>query len=560
MNDGSMKGIIMNSIQDQINTINNMYQKGIIKNRLEKLKIHSFRKFVPNSEINFSYPLTLLVGKNGSGKTTIMKAIKLLSENQKPQYEFFETEIDSGGLKGAFIEYKVDGNSFSYQRVKANEWGVEGEECNKLNVTFIQTKSMVGAIEKSFFYDDTGKNTKQEQKVQYVIKQTRKLKQNTEKNSSKKVQYSLSQASVKNVNFILQKKLKSIEFIKHKYYSGTWASSVLFDDENTYSEYNAGSGEFLIACMVDKLMKLPEKSIVLLDEPEVSLHPGAQKRLIQFVLDIIKKKKIQVIIATHSTHIVEDMPKDAIKCFRKIEDDIITVEENVVYENAFLELETVIKNKKHIIVEDKMAKNIIHSILKKNKFEDLLEVEYYPGGAENIKKYIVFVYSKTSIANRYIIFDGDQYKIDVPDFSKVLEKDKTIKYYREVFKEATGINSSKMVWGIDANHKSGRYDEEQEKYLIQRYLMFWKDKVSFLPEKIPEDIIYDESRLKIILGEDDFPDVSKERDSKAKIKRISDATGKSVSSIEDDLVYWFIKNKNHNYVKILNTLKEIIED
>ena len=86
-----------------IEQIQEMYDKGIIKNRLSRMKVHFFRRFVPESEICFSFPLTVIVGKNGSGKTTIMKAIKLLSGREVPQTEFFETSIDDGGLSNASI-------------------------------------------------------------------------------------------------------------------------------------------------------------------------------------------------------------------------------------------------------------------------------------------------------------------------------------------------------------------------------------------------------------------------------------------------------------------------
>lgn len=61
------------------------------------------------------------IGKNGSGKTTIMKAIKLLSGKEIPQVEFFETEIDDGGLNNANISYTLDGEQFQYKRIRQNE-------------------------------------------------------------------------------------------------------------------------------------------------------------------------------------------------------------------------------------------------------------------------------------------------------------------------------------------------------------------------------------------------------------------------------------------------------
>ena len=97
-----------------------------MEDNCRKIKVHSFRKFATDSEINFSFPLTVIVGKNGSGKTTIMKAIKLLSGKEIPQAEFFETEIDDGGLNNANISYTLDGEQLQYKRIRQNEWGREG--------------------------------------------------------------------------------------------------------------------------------------------------------------------------------------------------------------------------------------------------------------------------------------------------------------------------------------------------------------------------------------------------------------------------------------------------
>ncbi len=82
---------------------------------------------------------------------------------------------------------------------------------------------------------------------------------------------------------------------------------------------------------------------------------------------------------------MEKLPKTAIKFFRKIENDIIIIEEQVLFQNAFLELESDIIDKKHIIVEDDLAKRIIEHILEAEGLSRLLQVEFYPGGASNIK-------------------------------------------------------------------------------------------------------------------------------------------------------------------------------
>lgn len=183
---------MIDNIENAISVVELMYSKGVLRNTLSQIKIHNFRKFAKESEINFTFPLTVIVGKNGSGKTTVMKAIKLLSNKQIPKNEFFETVIDDGGFRNANISYLLDGKSLSYKRLSENKWRKEGDIPDKFNVAYIQTKTMVGAIDKSFLYDDVGKNTARTQKVEYVIKQSKKLKQNTSNNSRRKLHHFLT--------------------------------------------------------------------------------------------------------------------------------------------------------------------------------------------------------------------------------------------------------------------------------------------------------------------------------------------------------------------------------
>lgn len=44
--------------------------------------------------------------------------------------------------------------------------------------------------------------------------------------------------------------------------------------------------------------------MILIDEPELSLHVAWQKKFIDDLFNIIKNKKINVIIATHSPYII----------------------------------------------------------------------------------------------------------------------------------------------------------------------------------------------------------------------------------------------------------------
>lgn len=161
-----------------IDIVKGMFEKGIINCRLTKLSITKCKNFREKADFDFIFPLTVLVGQNGSGKTTVTRAIKLLKSNYEPQCEFFETEIDDGGFLNARFDYIVDGQNFVYQHTeKPKRCDLEGVAPQKVSITSIQTKSFVGGIEKSFLYDNIAKSEKRKDQVDYVQRQAHKIQQ-----------------------------------------------------------------------------------------------------------------------------------------------------------------------------------------------------------------------------------------------------------------------------------------------------------------------------------------------------------------------------------------------
>ena len=110
---------------------------------------------------------------------------------------------------------------------------------------------------------------------------------------------------------------------------------------------------------------------------------------------------------------------------------------------------------------------------------------------------------------------------------------------------------------MDANRKSGRKNEDQEKLLLVEYLEFYRNNVHFLPKMIPEDLIFDTDKLQAICG--DLPSVDSIDDSKAKLKVVADSTGYDFGNLISILTTSFIKTKNEDYQCILALLRSIIE-
>lgn len=81
---------------------------------------------------------------------------------------------------------------------------------------------------------------------------------------------------------------------------------------------------------------VPERSTILLEQPEIHLHPFVQATLADVLIDVIKERKVQVIVESHSEHLVRRLqrrvaeevlaPEDVALYFVRIEDDVSKME------------------------------------------------------------------------------------------------------------------------------------------------------------------------------------------------------------------------------------------
>ncbi len=79
------------------------------------------------------------------------------------------------------------------------------------------------------------------------------------------------------------------------------------EDEKELSLSELSSGEQQeVVLLYELLFKVGSNTLVLIDEPEISLHVAWQKEVVNDLLNIIKLRKITVITATHSPQIIKE--------------------------------------------------------------------------------------------------------------------------------------------------------------------------------------------------------------------------------------------------------------
>ena len=93
-------------------------------------------------------------------------------------------------------------------------------------------------------------------------------------------------------------------------------------DEFDINELSSGEKQLFLRTLAIKMLN-PENSIILIDEPELSLHPKWQQRIV----DVYRKigENNQIIIATHSPHILGSVKKENIMLLDKDDDGEIVV-------------------------------------------------------------------------------------------------------------------------------------------------------------------------------------------------------------------------------------------
>ncbi len=595
----------MNNRKENIDDISKIFNsdgdRNIFKKHIDYIRFPFFKSFDENLKINFDFPITFLVGQNGSGKSSLLQAlygaplgnsvenywyttaldpIKDLKENRHCFIYSFKTEFTKTQVEVLKERIQKKDNPDYWEPARAKlSYGMpkfsgadDSREASttrwnliKNDVLYMDFRYSLSAYDK-YFYFGVKPNTKTLTKKQDIIrKYAPKLKESFEKdtktffNSKRKADapIQLSKYEIYIIENILGKKYIEAKFIEHSYYDKSKGFAIRYKtDTLSYSEAYAGSGEVAIVKLVHDIVNAKDYSLILLDEPETSLHPTAQKKLIDFIVEQTKRKKLQVIISTHSPDIVEDMPKESIKIlYENINTGKVNIIEDVNPLNAFLHIGRSFSDKKIIVVEDNLAKLIVDKILAKQNDTGLFDVKFFPSGASIIKKENMLVYSKEEDTKHFILFDGDQSREKV-DINKLSENDKELDKLEEVIKEITGID-------IKFNHDTNRPDQKVD--LMLKYIKYHKENVFFLPKQIPEEIIWDNDVLE---RADILPEERDEIKQKVELKdkfnlfakyNYGDNTSDyQFKAYEYFLTRW-LKKGDDNYSKIVELINEIKE-
>lgn len=148
-----------------------------------------------------------------------------------------------------------------------------------------------------------------------------------------------------------------------------------------YSNFHQGAGEDTVLDLIALVSEAPDKSLIIIDEVEASLHPQAQRGLMTELLRLALEKKLQIIVSTHSPFILEQLPAVARVFISVDRTGARTVLYGVTSDFALNLMDDEQHDELDIYCEDDVAVYLIERILALGAAETVARVRITPVGS-----------------------------------------------------------------------------------------------------------------------------------------------------------------------------------
>ncbi|MEV0060063.1 ATP-binding protein [Nocardia sp. NPDC050718] len=534
---------------------------------IEEIRFPMYKALAPGLALTFPWPITALIGPNGTNKSSILQALSSAPEGRSLAEFWFSTEvddIDAGGrgrashrfiYKYAFDNSEIRAECRKYRGNKPYRSKVPAKLSGKRdpdyweptkrvdvdnmaevpvagfdsmvsanrdrwnlirkNVVYLDFRSEISAFDKYIHHSPLDRWVSEPSQRRFRVILNSNLVARALRGDSVPGTYQkklvatvrqLDESSVEAAGRILGKPLRRVDMLEHKFFGPqgfTVRLHVGEDDTATmanggrsvYSEAHAGSGEYAVVRLVDAIKRAPERSLILLDEPEVSLHPGAQAALMEFIKSETLSKGHQVVIATHSPILVADLPSEAIKvlAFDTKSNRVVKIADACSPTEAFAHLgQTVFNSRRKILVEDDLAAELVRAALRVHAPTklDTLEIVPFPGGAGGIVKTALASFAVSDMSEIGILLDGDQ---RVPGRGSAIDVASAVGAAGDDFDALKGIWKStfhEAVPELPIDHGSDSDRNNHNKCNAVRTCIFWaNDHLDFLPGTTPEALL-----------------------------------------------------------------------
>lgn len=363
------------------------------------LHIKGFRSHL-DSLLNIESPVTAICGVNGTGKSTVLQLAASAYQSPTGSRYYISTFILAGSL-----DSKPFVDDASVEFTYADEPSSDGRHPTKKNTVSRTDASWSGydrQPSRTVLYLGSGFYLPHAERDPHF----KELFADTSFRSRERIPLD-SNITAKVSRILLCKYEGAHRNLMRKRYARNTTTFVTARREGgvEYSEANMGSGEARLYALVRQLEAIQEKSLVLIEEPETALHPSAQYELGRWLIEVSMRRKLQIILTTHSEYLLVALPQKS-RIFLKREGSRVVPISGIGVRQAVSMMDSLAVPAIHILVEDDVAEAIVTELLRRHDPDFLKTARIIIAGDEERIRQMMDVFKDQKIAI-CAIRDGD---------------------------------------------------------------------------------------------------------------------------------------------------------
>ena len=258
---------------------------------VRRVTLRGVRGFADQT-VEYRYPVTGLIGTNGGGKSTILGATALAYRNVRPGIYFPKASVGDNSMTDWAIEFELidkpinaNHNIVRTARFAQAKW--RRDDFPERSFQYIEIQRTVPAGEIARFR-------------RFLGPQSRGI-----------VEEELPQDTIRYASAVLDKNVENYRLFRlenapeHQIYVGQ-------EGDLGYSQFHFGAGEASVIATIDRIEKSEANSLILIEEVENGLHPVAVRLFVNYLENVARRKRLQIVFTTHSQMAIDELPDVAV--------------------------------------------------------------------------------------------------------------------------------------------------------------------------------------------------------------------------------------------------------
>lgn len=350
------------------------------------------------SKVEFKYPITAIAGVNGSGKSTLLALVSCAFHNTSSflpfgknsnYYTYSDFFVFAPEEKGLVSQIEIKSNYLT--DITSTSSKVQGEDIRKK--------------------DANGKwnnyKTRPERVVSFlginrIIPPSEDSKYRAYRGNFKVKTLSdvVKQELINSLTAIFGQGYSDITLKEYKNCRLFYVTNI-----NQYTGYNMGAGENAVLTLLYEILTAGDGALIVVDEIELGIHVSAQKKLIEVLKQLCKKKHCQIVSSTHSQYVLDSLPLDGRVLIQSSGVSTIITQE-ISSEFALSALSGQNQPELSVFVEDEVAQSFLQNVLCE-EIRKRIDVKII-GSADNSIPTQMEAHFREGSNNFCVIMDGDK--------------------------------------------------------------------------------------------------------------------------------------------------------